>query len=266
MPEPPPISGTTRLYAVLGDPIAQVQAPTLVNELFQAAGRDAALVPMHVTPEGLAEALAGLARLANLDGLLVTVPHKAAVARLASAVSPTVAITGTANALRRQPGGGWYAANFDGDGFIRGLRAQGHEPAGRTIALIGAGGAGSAIAAALLDAGADRLTLTDTNPARARDLASRLADSRPGRVHTTVTPALADADVAVNATPLGMAPGDPLPFAPHELPPGALVADIVMHPADTPLLRAAAALGHRVHQGHHMLRHQLDAYRDFFGW
>lgn len=266
MAEPTAITGATRVYGVLGDPVTQVKAPVLVNGLFRAAGHDAVLVPMHARPDELATVLAGLRALGNLDGLLVTVPHKAAAARLAARVSPAVRLTGTANALRPDPGGGWHADNFDGAGFVRGLRAHGHDPAGLRVALVGAGGAGSSIAAALLDAGAARLSLTDTAPGRLRDLVTRLDSHWPGQVHAGPVPALADADLAVNATPLGMRPGDPLPFAPHELPTGALVADIVMQPAETPLLRAAAALGHRVHHGAHMLRHQLDAYREFFGW
>ncbi|MEU2064793.1 shikimate dehydrogenase [Streptomyces sp. NPDC013455] len=259
------VSGTTRLYAVLGDPVGQVRSPGLLNPLFARLGIDAVLVPVHVRPDDLETVLRGLTRVGNLDGLFVTVPHKTAAARLADRRSPTVELTGSANALRPEPDGTWLADNFDGSGFVAGLVQAGHRPKGAKAALIGAGGAGSAIAAALLGAGVDRLTLTDPDTPRLTALADRLAAHWPGRVHAAARPPLSDCDIAVNATPLGLRPDDPLPFPPRQLPPGAVVADIIMKPHDTRLLREAAAHGLAVHHGHHMLAGQLDSYRAFFG-
>ncbi|WP_370786331.1 shikimate dehydrogenase family protein, partial [Actinomadura fibrosa] len=120
------ITGTTRLLAVLGDPVEQVRAPSLVNPLLERLGRDAVLVPMRVRPPDLAEAVRGLRRIGNLDGLLVTVPHKIEICRYADELAPAAAVAGSANALRREPDGRWRADNFDGVGFVRGLRAAGH--------------------------------------------------------------------------------------------------------------------------------------------
>jgi len=262
---PLPISGTTRLYAVLGDPISQVQAPSLVNDLLCRLGHDAVLVPVHARPGDLWTVVAGLRHMRNLDGLLVTVPHKAAAAQLAADASETVDITGAANALRREPDGSWYADNFDGIGFVAGLRAQGHEPAGLHVALIGAGGAGCAIGVALLTAGVSRLSVTDTDPVRLDWLVRRLSKLWPEQVCGRPVPQLTGVQLAINATPLGMRPDDPLPFDPRDLPANAVVADIIMRPRETALLRSAAARGLRIHHGHHMLLHQLDAYRAFFG-
>ena len=260
------ISGRTRLYAVLGDPVIQVRAPALVNALFARLGHDAVLVPVHARPEDLAAVLDGLGRIGNLDGLLVTVPHKYAVRALASRVSGTVEITGSANALRREPGGGWYAENFDGSGFVSGLRYSGIDPAGQAVMLAGAGGAGSAIAAALLDAGAAALSICDPDAGRRDALVRRLDGRWPGRTTGTRDAALTGAGIAINATPLGLRPADPLPFDPAGLGGDAVVADIIMEPAETPLLRAAAACGLAVHSGRHMLDHQIGAYRTFFGF
>lgn len=156
MPDAPPgpstISGTTRLYVVLGDPVAQVRAPGLLNDLFARTARDAVLVPVHVGPDGLAEVMRGLRRMRNLDGILVTVPHKIEVCRYADLLGPAAEVAGSANALRRNPDGTWLAENFDGAGFVHGLRVHGQDPAGATVALAGAGGAGRAVAAALLTA------------------------------------------------------------------------------------------------------------------
>ena len=259
------ISGTTRLYTVLGDPVAQVRSPAMMNPLFARLGIDAVLVPVHVTPDHLASVVGGLRRVGNVDGIFVTVPHKVAVVGLADRCSPMVAITGSANALRREADGSWYAENFDGSGFVTGLVGAGHDPKGSRVALVGAGGAGSAIAAALLAAGADRLSVCDPDTAKLGGLRARLDARWPGRTAVSTAPRLAGADIVVNATPLGLKPDDPLPLRPELLPAGSVVADIIMAPKETRLLREASALGHHVHYGLHMLDGQLDSYRAFFG-
>ncbi|MEV3908614.1 shikimate dehydrogenase family protein [Streptomyces canus] len=99
------ITGTTRLYAVLGDPVRQVRAPALLNPVFARLGRDAVLVPVQVRPDGLPELIRALTAVGNLDGLLVTVPHKQTCRRLADSVTDA-ALSGSVNALRRRPGGG----------------------------------------------------------------------------------------------------------------------------------------------------------------
>ncbi|MDG4786293.1 shikimate dehydrogenase [Micromonospora sp. WMMD1102] len=262
----PPISGTTRLYAVLGDPVTQVKAPGLVNPLFAAEEVDAVLVPVHVRPDRLGEVIAGLTVMANVDGLLVTVPHKIAVCRYADRLAPAAVVAGSANALRREPDGGWLADNVDGVRFVRGLRAAGHDPAGRRVALVGAGGAGGAIAAALVDAGVARLRISDTDRVRRDELVSRTNSRRPGSAVGVDEPPGGDVDLAVNATPLGLRDDDPLPFSPESLPRDCVVADIIMAPERTRLLREAEGAGRHVHPGIHMLRFQLDSYRAFFGF
>jgi shikimate dehydrogenase len=259
-----PISGTTRLYVVLGDPVTQVQSPALMNPLFGGLGIDAVLVPVHARPEHLKRILGGLRCASNVDGIFVTVPHKAAVRALADRCSPMVEIAGSANVLRREPDGSWYAENFDGLGFVTGLLGAGHDPKGRRVGLVGAGGAGSAIAAALLQAGADRLSVCDPDNAKLTGLGSRLGAQWPGRMITSAEPRLDDIDIVVNATPLGLRADDPLPFRPELLPTGSVVADIIMKPRETSLLKEAAALGHPVHYGIHMLAGQVASYRAFF--
>jgi shikimate dehydrogenase len=257
-------TGSTRLFVVIGDPVAQVQAPMLVNPLFAELGLDATLVPVHARPADFPAVVRGLQRIVNLDGMLVTIPHKVAACELADLRGPAAAVIGTANALRREPDGRWLADNFDGAGFVRGLTGAGHPPGGRRVLLVGAGGAGSAIAVSLLAAGTEHLVIHDQDPGRLAALLDRLEARWPGRASGPAGPVTDGVDIAVNATALGLRPDDPLPFAPAALPPGAVVADIVMKPAETPLLRAAAALGLPTHPGIHMLTHQLDLYRDFF--
>ena len=249
---------------MLGDPVEQVQAPAMLNALFAELELDAVLVPMRVRAHDLRDVVHGLQRMTNLDGLLITVPHKVSVVGLADAASPAVDLSGSANAMRRQADGRWYADNFDGAGFIAGLHAAGHSPKGKRVTLVGAGGAGSAIAPALMEAGADTLAVCELDPAKSATMLARLDAHWPGRVTVSTTPELATAEIVVNATPLGLRQDDPLPFDPSALPDGALVADIIMKPRETALLRAAAALGHAVHYGAPMLESQVDLYRSFF--
>ncbi|MCJ1678346.1 shikimate dehydrogenase [Streptomyces sp. APSN-46.1] len=259
------ITGKTRLFAVLGDPVAQVRAPEMLNPVFSALGIDAVLVPVQAPVGSLGEVVRGLQRSGNVDGLFITVPHKDAVRRFADVCSPAVELAGSANVMRRGHDGRWYAENFDGAGFVSGLVASGYSPAARRVVLVGAGGAGSAIAAALMTAGVARLDVCDLDAGRVKAVVDRLRRHWPDRIGGGPTADLGAADIVVNATPLGLRPGDPLPFGPQELTPGTLVADIIMTPRETELLRVAAGLGLPVHHGHHMLEHQLHLYRGFFG-
>jgi shikimate dehydrogenase len=245
--------------------VAQVRAPALLNAEFERLGVDAVLVPIHAPCAKLPDVVRGLQAVGNLDGLLVTVPHKVAVCEFADHVSPAVALSGSANALRREPDDRWHADNFDGVGFVTGLVHEGHPPAGRTVALVGVGGAGSAIAVALLDAGVAELRVCDRDPARLAELRDRVMQRWPGRVRFSARPDLRGADLVVNATPLGLRDQDELPFRLDALRQDAVVADIIMAPHDTKLLALAASLGNPVHHGIHMLSRQISAYLEFFG-
>jgi shikimate dehydrogenase len=262
----PVITGATRLFAVIGDPVAQVKAPALLNPLFARLGLDAVLFPVHAEPRNFAHVITGLQRTTNVDGLLITVPHKISACEFADELGHGAALSGSANAMRRDGDGRWRAENFDGLGFVAGLSARGHSPEGKVVRLLGAGGAGRAIAAAVLAAGAAHLLVHDPDRAKREVLRERLGRHWPERV-TALAPDSAppDCDIIVNATPLGMRPTDPLPFDPRSLADATLVADIIMEPRDTPLLRAATALGLPTLRGHHMLDHQLHLYRTFFG-
>ena len=209
----PGVTGRSRLLAVLGDPVEQVQAPALLNGLLARAGVDTVVIPVHVHPGEFGAVVRGLQQVANLDGLLITVPHKVSVLQYANVHSRAAQLAGSANAMRRQEDGSWHADNFDGAGFLAALIAAGHSPSGRQVALVGVGGAGAAIAAALLGAGVARLTLYDVNRVRLKEAEGHLNSHWPGRVRAVGDPDFVAADIVVNATPLGLLPGDPLPFA-----------------------------------------------------
>lgn len=243
--------GSTRLVGIVGHPVAQVKAPRELTRHLRGAGVDAVVLPFDVAPGDLAAFLAALALSPSVAGVVVTIPHKPAALGLAAEATRRASRTGAANVLTRRADGSWSADNVDGAGFLGGLRAGGVDPWGRRALVVGAGGVGSAIAIALADAGADVL-LHDVDRTRAERLAERVPRSLvlPG-------PDPAGCDLAVNATPAGMRAGDPLPFDVSRLGPGAAVAEVVMEPAETPLLKRAASLGLRVFPGRLVLEHQL---------
>ncbi len=257
------IGGRTRLFAVLGDPVSQVMAPAMMNRLFCARGVDAVLVPMAVVPDDLDTVVDGLKRIGNHDGFLVTVPHKPALCRKADRLSEAARLAGSVNAMRREADGTWSGDNFDGEGFVRGLVGAGQPVVGRRFTLVGAGGAGGAIAAAVLQAGAAALSIVDIDRSRVDMLCARLDERWPDRARFADVPDPAS-EVVVNATPLGLREDDPLPFALDGLRAGAVIADIIMKPAMTRLLREAAARGFATHPGLPMLSEQIPLYQEFF--
>lgn len=259
------ITGTTRLYGIIGDPVAHVRTPMAFNAYFVERRIDAVCLPLHIGRDGLADGWCGLQALRNLDGFIVTAPHKQEAARLCDRLVDDGRHVGVANTVRREPDGSFTGTLLDGRGFVAGLRAHGHEPKGRRIYLAGAGGAGHALAFALADAGAAAITIHNRTRSKAEGLAERVGRAYPG---CRIAVGSADAsghDVAVNATSLGLEQNDPLPFDLGTVVSEALVAEVVMMPKVTPLLRAAEAAGHRVHHGTHMLDGQLGEMMSFFG-
>ena len=259
------ITGRTRLIAHLGVPTESFTAPMIYNPYFEAEGIAAAVMPMGVEPADFPAFLPLLFRLRNIAGALITMPHKVTAAGLVDRLGPSATICGACNAVRREADGSLTGEMFDGEGFLRGLRRKGRDPAGASALIVGAGGVGAAIAASLAAAGCARLGLHDTREGAATALAARLAARYPQLDVTVGARDPAGFDIAVNATPLGMTPGDPLPFDTAGLSPGTLVGEVVLQPAETPLIAAARARGCETQIGTDMLFEQIPAYLDFFG-
>ena len=259
------ITGRTRLFVVIGDPVAQVRAPELFNPLFDKRGIDAVLVPVHVTADELPKVWEGFRRMANLGGVLVTVPHKQATLELSDEAGATARLVGAANIVRREPDGRMVCDMFDGAGFVTGLRGEGKAPEGRKVLLLGAGGAASAIAFALADAGVASLTIANRTMAKAEDLARAVGAAFPSVAVAAGPAEPAGHDMVVNATSLGMQPGDPLPVDPDKLLPAMTVAEIIMKPEITPLLAEAGEIGCSLQHGRHMLDGQVQLMSAFLG-
>ncbi|MBB5687923.1 shikimate dehydrogenase [Roseomonas alkaliterrae] len=253
------ISGRTRLFAILGDPVSVVRSPGWWNALFARAGRDAVFVPMQVGAADLPRAWAGLRAIGNLDGLVLTMPHKQAAVPLVDVLGGSARLTGAVNTVRRLPDGGWEGEMFDGEGFVAGLRARGITPEGRHVRQKGCGGAGRAIAFALARAGVASLALEDAAPDRAASLAAEVAATFPAVARG------GEPDLLVNATPLGLSVNDPLPFDPATLSPRVSVADVIPNPEVTPLIAAARAAGCATATGRDMFEGQARLAAAYFG-
>ncbi|UXX82047.1 shikimate dehydrogenase family protein [Roseovarius pelagicus] len=259
------ITGRSRVYGILADPIHHVKTPQVMNRLFAEIEHDGILVPLHVGAENLAEVVKGLRHVQSLAGLIVTVPHKTVIPDLCDDLTDQARMVGAVNCIRRNADGTLTGAILDGIGFVEGLRAGGIEPRGMKVILAGAGGAASAIAFALADAGVAAMTIANRTEARARDLADRVAAAYPDVTLSTDGSAVAAAELVVNATSLGMREDDPLPLDGAFLHNGQIVAEAIMEPAITPLLAAATRAGARTHPGLPMLKSQARLMAEHMG-
>jgi shikimate dehydrogenase len=259
------IDGLTELIAHIGHPTHSFKAPLIYNPWFERTGVNAVVVPMGCRPEGFEALLRALFALDNIRGALITMPHKVSVVGFLDEVSPAVRVAGACNAVRRDPTGRLVGDMFDGEGFVRGVRRKGVEPRGTRVLIVGAGGVGSAIAASFAGAGVASLSLFDVRGEAARSLAKRVQDHHPDVDVRTGSNDPVGHDIVVNATPMGMDPGDPLPLDVERLDASMFVGEVVMRQSMTAFLQAAQARGCRFQIGTDMLYEQIPAYLEFFG-
>jgi shikimate dehydrogenase len=260
------IRGTTELIAHLGYPTHSFKAPMIYNPWFESQGIDAVVVPMGSRAEDFPRLLRELFHLRNIRGALITMPHKVTVVDLLDEASTAVKVAGSCNAVRRDDQGRLLGDMFDGEGFVRGVRRKGVVLDGASVLVIGSGGVGSAIAASMAAAGVARLGLFDVHAPNAVGLAQRLKQHYPRLDLQTGSYDPTGFDVLVNATPLGMNVGDPLPVDMARVAPTTFVGEVVMKSETTAFLQAAQARGCRVQIGTDMLFEQIPAYLEFFGF
>jgi shikimate dehydrogenase len=260
------IDGDTKLIAHIGYPTATFRAPTIYNPWFRRRGINAAVVPLGVRSENFSEAFPQICRFSNFHGALITMPHKVAVVDWLDEASSAVRVAGACNAVRRSGNGKLVGDMFDGEGFVRGVARTGRNVAGKRVFIVGCGGVGSAIAASCAKAGAGEIALYDTRSGAAEQLAERLQVNYPSLKLSLGSNDPSDFDVAINATPLGTYPGDPMPLDPCRLSAPVLVGEVVLKPAMTPFLTAAKARGLACVTGLDMLFEQIPAYLEFFGF
>jgi shikimate dehydrogenase len=260
------IRGTTELVAHIGYPTHTFKSPMIYNPYFEQAGIDAVVVPMSCEAARYPAFLKSVFTLTNIRGAIVTMPHKVSTVGLLDEATSAVSIAGSCNAVRRASDGRLQGELFDGEGFVRGVRHKGFSPERARALVVGCGGVGSAIAAALAAAGVGALTLFDSQPDSARGLAQRLSAHYPRVEVKTGSKDPAGHDLVVNATPLGMHAGDPLPMDVERISPETFVGEVVLKDEMTPFLKAAQARGCRYQVGADMLFEQIPAYLEFFGF
>ncbi|MES2512193.1 MAG: shikimate dehydrogenase [Pseudomonadota bacterium] len=259
---PEPLNGATRLHYIVGDPIAQVKSPGGVTQAYQQRGHNAYVMPAHVAPADLAAWLAGVSLAKNVDAVIVTVPHKFACFDLCATASDRAAFLHTVNTMRRNADGSWHGDMFDGLGFVAAMRDKGCEPKGKKTLLVGAGGAGSAIAHALVMAGVSELAIHDEDDTRRGTLVDRLAGlGRCPVMHGSADPA--GFDIVLNATPVGMQEADPYPLNVNNITAAMFVGCVITAPAVTPLVAVARARGCATMTGADMFDRVRDLMVDF---
>jgi shikimate dehydrogenase len=244
-------NGETRVHLIIGDPVAQTKSPSGLTAEFARRGVNAICIPAHIAPARFDAFVAAAKQAQNIDGIIVTIPHKFRALRHCNEATARAKFLGAANVLWRAGADCWRGDMTDGAAMAAALVRAGCDPAGKRALVIGAGGAGSAVALALVEAGVAVLTISDADPKRCLDLVARLSACAPGVVRAGPADP-ADCDFVVNATPAGMRPGDPLPADPARIAPGAAVGDLITRPAMTPLLAAARARGCTVVTGEDM--------------
>ena len=238
----PLLSGATRVIVIVGDPIAQVKSPAGVTQALQERGCNAVVVPMHVSVAAFDEFMRGIAKAQNVDGIIATVPHKFAAFTHCATATPQARLLGAANILRRNADASWHGDMLDGKGFVSGIHKAGCITQDRRALLVGAGGAGSAIALALLEAEVAQLAIHDADVARRDALIACLASRYPAKMVAGSNDPQGF-DVIANATPVGMRSGDPLPVNVARIVHGMFVGDVITVPEVTPLLAAAQQRG-----------------------
>lgn len=253
------LSGASRLFPIIGDPVKYVESPVWLTRTFGHRGVHALCVPMQ-TPDGALDVvMAALAATPNVDGILVTMPHKHTAYAYCTTATERARLLEVVSVIRRNPDGSWHGDMLDGLAFVKAQRDHGARIEGSRALLIGAGGAGSAIAITLLQDGVGSLVIHDADDSRAAALVELLADERA----TTGPADPTGCDLVFNATPMGMEDSDPLPVDTTPLTSSMFVGDVISGHGVTPLIAAAQAAGCRTAGGGDMVEAVQDLMADF---
>lgn len=221
------LDGATSLYPIVGDPIKQVKSPQGVTELLQAAGLNALCVPAHVRVQDFDLYMQSLAITQNVAGVIITVPHKFSAYNHCKTATDRAHFLKAANVLRRNDDGSWHGDMCDGEGCVQAMKQNGADFKNKNGLLIGAGGAGSAIAYAALKAGLSTLSIVDNDEIRRNTLITAL---KTQGFKVKVGGEVKNHAIIINATPMGMKEQDPLPFDVQEITAHHFVGDVITQP------------------------------------
>ena len=260
------IDGNTELIAHIGYPTHSFKSPLIYNPYFEQEGINALVVPMGCQAAHYPDFLKSVFSLSNIRGALITMPHKVTTVGLLDEVTPTVKVAGACNAVKRDERGRLVGDMFDGAGFVRGVKRKGFALQGKRVLVVGCGGVGSAIAASLAAEQITAISLFDVNTASCEGLGQRLQSEYPQIKVETGSNDPEGHDLVVNATPMGMNEGDPLPMDVSRIAPETFVGEVVMRQEMTAFLQAAKNRGCKVQVGSDMLFEQIPAYLEYFGF
>lgn len=254
------------LVGCFGFPVAENPTQAMIEPAFRAMGLDWRYLTLEVRPEHLADAVAG-ARAFGFRGFNCTIPHKVAVIEHLDGLGESASLMGAVNCVVNRDGR-LVGENTDGKGFVASYREL-DDPAGKSLVLLGAGGAARAIGVEMALAGCSRITLVNRDEARGRELETLFSGKLCETVRETTGRELEivyvpwrgdfvlpeDTDILVNATSIGLFPDldARIPLAMDSLSPDTLVADVIPNPPTTRLVREAREKGCRVIDGLGML-------------
>ncbi len=266
VPEVNFIRGRTLLVPIFGHPIEQVRSPEMVTAELHGRGCDAVCIPLHVKPEDFETSFPAMMKVANFQGLLLTIPFKVPASRFMDQLGPMAQRVGAINAAVRGADGRWTGEAFDGIGCVEGFRRRGFSFAGKRVMLIGAGGAGASIGIAIAFEKPAAMQLYDIDEQRAKALADKIAAIDRSIKLTIAPPVWEGVDFLLNSSPVGMLDDPRMPIAADKLPKELVVFDTIVKPDETRLLKLAEACGCRTVYGREMMRGQISKIMDFFGY
>lgn len=243
------LSGETRIFPIVGDPIAQVRSPKFLTEIMESKGINGIVPPLQVKPENIEQFFSTIEQTQNIDGLVVTLPHKTAALSFCDQVTNRASIIGSVNITRRLSDGRFVGDNTDGEAYVTAVRNCGGNPEGKRVIQIGVGGAGSAVAYEFLAQGAAELHIFDLDQERLESSVNKLDTQFPGRVFKAASNDPSGMDIVANVTPVGMRETDPTPVPVDKLSSDMFYADAITKPAITRLGEAARALGCKASAG-----------------
>ena len=254
-------SGSTKIVGLIGYPVEHSKSPLMHNAAFESLGLDFIYFLFSVRPHYLKEAVMGL-RALNVVGANVTIPYKEEVIKYLDEITPEAKFIGAVNTIHNREGK-LIGYNTDGQGFITSLLTDGRvKLEGQKVLLIGAGGAGKAVAVKVAEREVERLVITDKIVERAKALVGELRENIPDCPVYAILPSdkefpktLFGSTLLINATPVGMKEGDPCVIDPEYLHKDLFIYDVIYN-RETPLIEAAKKRGLRALGGIGMLIHQ----------
>ncbi len=259
--------GSTKIYGCLADPIDHVKAPTIFTNIFKEKNIDAVMIPIHVDRDNLEKVITSLKQIKNFEGMTVTIPHKTTVANLCDHLEQDAEFTQSVNWIKFDKDRKLIGNNFDGQGFVTGLLSQNFLIKNKNVCIFGAGGAAVSIAFSLAKQKIKYLQIINRNFDKANELMKKIKVIDKDLI-VDVTEykdnyLLKDYDIIINATSLGLQKNDNLPFDVSKTLPKSVIADIIMQPLNTELLKQAKKLGRSVHYGKYMIENQIDLVGNF---